>query len=108
VQAELSDAHAKFIAACDMLFLATSDPSGQPTCSFKAGEPGFIRVLDQQTLAFPWYDGNRMYLSAGNVAAWPGIGLLLIAFDAQRRLRLEGDAYWGRGVLPAGDPAESR
>ena len=98
VHAELSDADIRFIAARDMLFLATCDPSGQPTCSFKAGEPGFLRVLDRQTLAFPWYDGNGMYLSAGNVDAWPGVGLLLIDFDGQRRLRLEGDAELVHGA----------
>jgi predicted pyridoxine 5'-phosphate oxidase superfamily flavin-nucleotide-binding protein len=92
VHAELTDAEVRFITARDMLFLATCDPAGQPTCSFKAGEPGFIRILDPQTLAFPWYDGNGMYLSAGNVAAWPQVGVLLIDFEAQRRLRLEGDA----------------
>jgi hypothetical protein len=92
VHAPRSAADMPFVAARDMLFLATCGPSGQPTCSFKAGEPGFIRVLDRQTLIFPSYDGNGMYLSAGNMAAWPGVGLLLIDFEAQRRLRLEGDA----------------
>lgn len=92
VHAELSDADATFVAARDMLFLATSDPSGQPTCSIKAGPPGFIRVEDHRTLMFPWYDGNGMFLSAGNVAARPPVGMLFIDFEAQRRLRLEGDA----------------
>jgi predicted pyridoxine 5'-phosphate oxidase superfamily flavin-nucleotide-binding protein len=92
VHEELSEANVKFIAARDMMFLATCDPTGQPTCSFKAGHPGFIRVLDSKTLAFPWYDGNGMFLSAGNVAARAAVGLLLIDFEAQRRLRLEGDA----------------
>ena len=92
VHAELSDADATFITARDMLFLATCDPSGHPTCSIKAGEPGFIRVVDRRTLAFGWYDGNGMFLSAGNIAASPPVGLLLIDFEARRRLRLEGDA----------------
>ena len=92
VTASLSDSDATFIAARDMLFLATCDPSGQPTCSFKGGEPGFIRVLDAHTLAFPCYDGNGMFLSAGNVAATSRVGLLLIDFEAQRRLRIEGEA----------------
>jgi predicted pyridoxine 5'-phosphate oxidase superfamily flavin-nucleotide-binding protein len=91
VHAELSDAEARFIEARDMLFIATCDPAGQPTCSFKGGEPGFIRVMDARTVAFPWYDGNGMYLSAGNVAVSPRVGLLLIDFEGQRRLRMEGD-----------------
>jgi predicted pyridoxine 5'-phosphate oxidase superfamily flavin-nucleotide-binding protein len=92
VHATLSEADCRFIAARDILFLATCDPGGQPTCSFKAGDPGFIRVLDDRTIAFPWYDGNGMYLSAGNAAVSPRVGVLLIDFEAQRRLRLEGEA----------------
>src|SRR3954466_737449 len=51
-----------FIEAADMLFLATADADGRPTCSYKGGEPGFVRVLDERTVAFPNYDGNGMYL----------------------------------------------
>jgi predicted pyridoxine 5'-phosphate oxidase superfamily flavin-nucleotide-binding protein len=91
VHSELTDEDVAFIAARDILFLATCDERGQPTCSFKAGEPGFIRVLDRTTLTFPWYDGNGMYLSAGNVAATARLGLLLIDFVGQRRLRIDGD-----------------
>ena len=50
-----------------MFFLATVDPEGWPTCSYKGGDPGFVRVVDDTTLAFPCYDGNGMYLSMGNV-----------------------------------------
>lgn len=92
VHAELSDADARFIRARDMLFLATCDPSGQPTCSIKAGDPGFIQVLDPRTIAFPWYDGNGMFLSAGNLATHHAVGLLLVDFESQRRLRIEGEA----------------
>jgi predicted pyridoxine 5'-phosphate oxidase superfamily flavin-nucleotide-binding protein len=92
VHAGLSESDARFVTARDMLFLATIDPSGLPSCSFKAGHPGFIHVIDPGTLLFPWYDGNGMFLSAGNVAARPAVGLLLIDFEAQRRLRIEGDA----------------
>src|SRR5918912_3158102 len=56
-----------FIGRMDMFFLATADAEGRPTCSYKGGERGFVRVLDEHTLAFPVYDGNGMYLSAGNV-----------------------------------------
>ena len=57
-----------FIEARDMFFLATADAEGRPTCSYKGGEPGFVRVVDEHTLAFPNYDGNGMYLSTGNRA----------------------------------------
>jgi uncharacterized protein len=81
-----------FIAERDMFFLATADADGRPTCSYKGGEPGFVRVLDARTLAFPNYDGNGMYLSAGNMLVNPVVGLLFIDFERGRRLRLEGTA----------------
>ena len=84
----------EFIERMDMFFLATADGSGQPQCSYKGGDPGFIRVLDERTLAFPNYDGNGMYLSLGNVLVNPQIGMLLIDFLAERpsRMRIEGSA----------------
>jgi hypothetical protein len=83
---------AAFIRARDMFFLATADADGSPQCSYKGGEPGFVRVLDEQTIAFPLFDGNGMYLSAGNLTANPRVGLLFVDFDGQRRLRLNGVA----------------
>jgi predicted pyridoxine 5'-phosphate oxidase superfamily flavin-nucleotide-binding protein len=81
-----------FIEARDMFFLATADAEGRPNCSYKGGEPGFVRVLDEQTVAFPSYDGNGMYLSAGNTLVNPQVGLLFIDFEGQSRLRLNGRA----------------
>jgi predicted pyridoxine 5'-phosphate oxidase superfamily flavin-nucleotide-binding protein len=82
----------EFIERCDMFFLATADAQGRPTCSYKGGDPGFVRVVDQRTIAFPNYDGNGMYLSWGNVMVNPEVGLLFIDFERQRRLRLDGRA----------------
>src|SRR5687767_1072607 len=81
-----------FIERMDMFFLATSDLDGQPQCSYKGGAPGFVRVLDDHTLAFPNYDGNGMFLSWGNALVNPQVGLLFIDFVAERpsRLRVEG------------------
>jgi uncharacterized protein len=83
-----------FIERMDMFFLATADADGRPQCSYKGGDPGFVRVLDGQTLAFPNYDGNGMYLSMGNLALNPNVGMLFIDFTARRpsRLRLNGTA----------------
>src|SRR4051794_36863198 len=77
-----------------MFFLATADADGRPQCSYKGGDPGFVRVLDEHTLTFPNYDGNGMYLSTGNVLVNPHVGLLFIDFTAQRpsRLRVNGRA----------------
>src|SRR5688500_5404579 len=85
---------AAFVERMDMFFLATADADGQPQCSYKGGDPGFVRVLDPTTLAFPNYDGNGMFLSWGNALVNPRVGLLFIDFVAQRpsRLRVEGSA----------------
>jgi uncharacterized protein len=83
---------ATFIQARDMFFLATADRAGSPTCSYKGGDPGFVRVVDDQNLAFPNYDGNGMYLSMGNISANPEVGLLFIDFVKGNRLRVQGRA----------------
>ena len=88
----ISDGDRAFIEARDMFFLATADAEGRPTCSYKGGEPGFVRVLDEHTLAFPNYDGNGMYLSTGNVLVNPHVGMLFIDFEKGHRMRLEGEA----------------
>jgi uncharacterized protein len=81
-----------FIERLDMFFIATADKQGYPNCSYKGGEPGFVRVVDEHTVAFPNYDGNGMYLSAGNMLANPNVGMLFIDFERGRRLRLNGVA----------------
>ena len=92
--AVIDDADRALIEKLDMFFLATADAEGHPQCSYKGGAPGFVRVLDQRTLAFPNYDGNGMYLSVGNLAVNPHVGLLFIDFVSARpnRLRVSGDA----------------
>ena len=84
----------ELVERLDMFFLATADAEGQPQCSYKGGDPGFVRVLDEHTLAFPNYDGNGMYLSWGNTLLNPKVGLLFVDFVAERpsRLRIEGTA----------------
>lgn len=81
-----------FIERLDMFFLATADEDGRPNCSYKGGEPGFVRVLDEHTIAFPSFDGNGMYLSMGNARRNPQVGLLFVDFQLQKRLRLNGVA----------------
>ena len=88
----IDDGDRSFIEAADMFFLATADAEGRPQCSYKGGEPGFVRVLDERTIAFPSFDGNGMYLSAGNVLVNPHVGLLFIDFERRSRLRLNGVA----------------
>jgi predicted pyridoxine 5'-phosphate oxidase superfamily flavin-nucleotide-binding protein len=81
-----------FIQSRNMFFLATADADGFPDCSYKGGEPGFVRVIGDSTLAFPSYDGNGMFKSLGNVLVNPHVGMLFIDFDKPRRLRVNGAA----------------
>lgn len=81
-----------FIESRSMFFLASADAHGQPDCSYKGGDPGFVRVTADNELAFPSYDGNGMFRSLGNVLVNPAVGLLFIDFESPRRLRVNGHA----------------
>ena len=82
----------KFIAASDFFFLSSVDHNGYPTTSYKGGSPGFVKILDDRTLAFPSYDGNGMFYSIGNIVDHGKVGMLFIDFEHPRRLRLHGAA----------------
>ena len=86
-----------FIERLDMFFLATADAEGRPSCSFKGGDPGFVRVTGEAELVFPCYDGNGMFLSMDNASENPQVGLLFIDFETPKRLRVNGRAK----LLPA-------
>lgn len=88
----LDDEDRAFVEHADMFFLATVDHRGYPTCSYKGGDPGFVRALDDRTIVFPNYDGNGMYLSMGNLDRDGKVGLLFIDFEHPSRLRIHGDA----------------
>ena len=92
VTSEIPEQHRSFIESRDFFFLSTVDHRGFPTCSYKGGHPGFVRVLDGNSLAFPVYDGNGMFLSLGNIAAQGKVGMLFIDFETPHRLRLHGTA----------------
>lgn len=101
VRDHITDEDREFIQRLDMFFLATADTEGRPNCSYKGGDAGFVRVLDRNTLVFPNYDGNGMYLSTGNVRVNPYVGILFIDFLQPRRLRVNGTASRvERGTLP--------
>ena len=91
------DDHAKaFIESLDMFFLTTVDERGRPTVSYKGGAAGFVRIIDPTTLVFPAYDGNGMFLSMGNIAQNPQLGMLFISFERPHRLRVQGTATVSR------------
>jgi len=92
VSPEITDEHKPFIESRDMFFLSSIDHRGYPTCSHKGGEPGFIKVIDEKTIAFPSYDGNGMFLSLGNINASNKVGMLFIDFETPHRIRVHGIA----------------
>jgi len=92
VQDSIMPSDKDFIERLDMFFIATVDERGHANCSYKAGDPGFVRVLDEHTLAFPNYDGNGMYLTMGNILRTRQVGMLFIDFENQKRMRLNGEA----------------
>jgi predicted pyridoxine 5'-phosphate oxidase superfamily flavin-nucleotide-binding protein len=92
VHDRFTDHDAAFVEARDMFFLATVDEHGHPNVSYKGGETGFVKVVDEMTLAFPSYDGNGMFLSLGNIVDAHHVGMLFIDFEHRNRLRVNGEA----------------
>jgi uncharacterized protein len=92
---------AGFLAEVDTAFLATASADGQPYVQHRGGPPGFIRVVDDQTLGLLDLAGNRQYVTTGNLRENDRVCLFLI--DYARRLRVK---VWGHArVVPADDPA---
>jgi predicted pyridoxine 5'-phosphate oxidase superfamily flavin-nucleotide-binding protein len=96
---EITDQDRAFIESRDLFWLASVDHEGRPTVSYKGGDPGFVRVLDATTLAFPSYDGNGMFYSMGNIAGQQNVGLLFMDLEKPFRLRVQGTA-----TVAANDP----
>jgi len=92
LHARFSDGDRALIQRSEMFFLATADASGYPDVSYKGGLPGFVRVVGEDTLAFPHYDGNGMFKSLGNVLVNPRVGLLFIDWTDPHRMRVQGIA----------------
>ena len=92
VLSKIPPEHKAFIESRDMFWLSSIDEQGRPTVSYKGGDPGFVRVLDESTLVFPNYDGNGMFLSFGNTRMNPHVGLLFSDFEAGKRIRVNGTA----------------
>jgi uncharacterized protein len=105
---KIGDQDKLFIESREFFFLSTVDPSGQPTVSFKGGPRGFVKVVDENTIAFPSFDGNGMFYSMGNLKAKPEIGILFIDFENPHRIRFHGQATIDLGdqLLPQFHEAE--
>jgi predicted pyridoxine 5'-phosphate oxidase superfamily flavin-nucleotide-binding protein len=76
----LNEKMREFLARQEMMFVSTSDSRGECDATFRAGPPGFIRVLDRRRLAWPEYRGNGVLASLGNISDNPHVGLLFVDF----------------------------
>lgn len=103
IRRAFTDEDRAFIARMPMFFFATADAEGHPDCSYKGGLPGFVQVIDAQTLVFPSYDGNGQFRSLGNVLLNPHVGMLFIDFEAAKRIRVNGVA-----TIDYADPLRER
>jgi len=80
----LNERMVQFIGRQEMVWIATADGHGECDCSFRAGPPGFVQVLDASTLRYPEYRGNGVMASLGNIAENPHVGMTFLDFDQER------------------------
>lgn len=83
---------AAFIAAQSSVFLGTANAAGQPYIQHRGGPPGFLRVIDEHTIAFADLRGNRQFITQGNLADNPKAHLFLIDYSTRQRIKLWGEA----------------
>jgi len=83
---------AEFIQARDGFYQASVSETGWPYVQFRGGPPGFLRVLDAETIGYADFRGNRQYLSAGNLGADDRVALILMDYANRRRLKVLGRA----------------
>ena len=97
---EITPDLAGFIAAQTSVFLATASADGQPYIQHRGGPPGFLRVLDNKTIAFADFRGNRQYITLGNLGENPRAHLFLMDYARRRRIKI-----WGTARVVEDDPA---
>ena len=83
---------AEFIAAQNSAFIATANLAGQPTIQHRGGPEGFLHVLDEKTIAFADFRGNRQFITGGNLAETPQAHLFLIDYETRQRIKIWGTA----------------
>jgi predicted pyridoxine 5'-phosphate oxidase superfamily flavin-nucleotide-binding protein len=97
----LGEFEKEFIAARDSFYMSTVTPDGWPYIQHRGGPVGFLRVLDERTLAFADYSGNKQYISAGNLSVNDRVALFLMDYPNRTRLKMIGHA---RVLRPGEDP----
>lgn len=94
----VTDDLAGYIAELDMFYLGTSNAQGQPYIQYRGGPPGFLKRVDDQTLGFADFGGNRQYITLGNLSENPKAFLFLMDYAHQRRVKV-----WGTARVIEGD-----
>jgi predicted pyridoxine 5'-phosphate oxidase superfamily flavin-nucleotide-binding protein len=98
-QSRITPDLAQFIAAQTSVFLATANADGQPYIQHRGGPPGFLRVVDEKTIAFADFAGNRQYITVGRLAENDAVSLFLIDYAERTRVKV-----WGRARVVENDP----
>jgi predicted pyridoxine 5'-phosphate oxidase superfamily flavin-nucleotide-binding protein len=83
---------ADYLADLDMFYLGTASTAGQPYIQYRGGPPGFLKVLDDKTLGFADFGGNRQYITLGNLSENPKAFLFLMDYANSRRVKVWGTA----------------
>lgn len=89
-----------FLADLDMFYLGTTNAEGQPYIQYRGGSPGFLRAIDEKTLGFADFGGNRQYITLGNLSENPRAFIFLMDYARSRRIKL-----WGKARVVESDPA---
>jgi predicted pyridoxine 5'-phosphate oxidase superfamily flavin-nucleotide-binding protein len=98
-QSQISPDLAGFLSGLDMFYLGTANAEGQPYIQYRGGSPGFLKVLDDQTLGFADFGGNRQYISLGNLSENPKAFIFLMDYANSQRVKL-----WGTAKVVEDDP----
>lgn len=99
-QTEVTPDLTEFLADLDMFYLGTANAQGQPYIQYRGGAPGFLKVVDEQTLGFADFHGNRQYITLGNLSENPRAFIFLMDYANSRRVKL-----WGSARVVEGDAA---
>ncbi len=90
---------AQFLSDLDMFYLGTANAEGQPYIQYRGGPPGFLKVIDERTLGFADFGGNRQYVTLGNLSENPKAFIFLMDYASSRRVKL-----WGTARVVEDDP----
>ncbi len=97
-QTKVTEELAEFLAERDMFYLGTANGQGQPYIQYRGGPPGFLKVMDEETLGFADFGGNKQYITLGNLSENPKAFIFLMDYANSQRIKL-----WGTAKVVEGD-----